>query len=194
MAKLSDPNVIQTDELDFNFDLYLFGGYLDERNLSEELAIYLLTQFARLARHSITLATAFIGRLNTKSIRISGTIRSPLDIVVPAPIVYGAAIHVRTGRLFNARLNRQHQQQNLSTGSSLNHLKISNIIPLYDIRRAAVTYGQARRYKEIYDPVKRLLEIQPPTFDPDVSSVEALAYFQYALRLKDQIILKVWSL
>jgi len=165
-------------EDDPEFDLYLIGGYCDEKNIADELALYLLRQFHQISEYRINLACAFLGRLNTKWLLIEGGIRSPSGINLPSPIVYGAGINIRTGQLINAKLNR------------LSGSHMTGGIPLYEIRRAAISFGHAKTYKEIYDPERRLIKIHPIMFD-SVNSIETLAYFQYAIKLKDQDILKV---
>lgn len=162
-----------TQEKSTEFDLYLIGGYLDEKKISEDLAIYLLKSFNSLpSQFTINLVCAFIGEFNTQYITISTGIIG--EATIPAPIVYGSAVNLRTGTVCNALLDR----------------KKGNGIPMFDIRRASVSFGNAKKYWEVYDPEKRLLVVHPVYFDI-LRSPESLNYFTFAYKLKDQDILKV---
>lgn len=163
-----------TTEESTEFDLYLIGGYLDEKKISEDLAIYLLKSFNSLpSQFTINLVCAFIGELNTQYITIGTGIIG--EATIPAPIVYGSAINLRTNQVCNALLDR----------------KKGNGIPMFDIRRASVSFGNAKKYWEVYDPVKKLLVVHPVHFDI-LRSPQSLHYFTFAYKLKDQDILKVF--
>ena len=165
----------ERDESNATFDLYLIGGYCDEKRISEDLAIYLLKTFNSLAsRFTINLVCAFTGELNTRSITISTGMIG--EATIPAPVVYGSAINLQTGAVVSALLNRRN----------------GNGIPLFDIRRASVSFGNAKKYWDVYDPERKLLVVHPVYFDIQ-RSPQTLHYFNFAIKLKDQDILKVCS-
>lgn len=165
----------ERDESDAKFDLYLIGGYCDEKRISEDLAIYLLKTFNSLAsRFTINLVCAFTGELNTRSITISTGMIG--EATIPAPVVYGSAINLQTGAVVSALLNRRN----------------GNGIPLFDIRRASVSFGNAKKYWDVYDPERKLLVVHPVYFDIQ-RSPQTLHYFNFAIKLKDQDILKKFS-
>ncbi|KAJ6217198.1 hypothetical protein RDWZM_008355 [Blomia tropicalis] len=165
---------------EIDFELYLIGGYCDEMKTSEKLTTFLLTRFHQVVHYQINLVCAFIGPLNTKSIHIADSLRIPGGANIPAPKVYGVAVDVCNGTIINATLNRKSNSD------------LSNVIPMYDIRRASVSFSSEKKLREIYDPERRLLTIEPVSFY-QVNSAEALIYFNYALRLRDQDILKKFS-
>ena len=92
-----------------SLDLYIVGGYQDERGMSEKLSMALLKYFIT-STEKFTLKVIAIGSLNTTSItnkqnvEDSSNLSSDTDSIHlhNAPILYGAATEIRTGRVFPA--------------------------------------------------------------------------------------------
>lgn len=158
------------------FDLYLIGGYCDERGISEKIYQSLLHHFHSFEHH-FNLKCAFIGPLNTKFLSqtdLSNRIRR-----IAAPVVYGVAVNVKTGSLVSATLNRENLSKNECP------------VPLWPLRRVCVSYGIYSNYRPVYDPVRQMAK-----FDSRVFSIcnhtELIDTFKFILRrYSDQDILAV---
>ena len=91
-------------------ELYIIGGYQDERDMSEELSMDLI-KYCMHSRQKFTLRILAIGALNTVSVEGE----DPHN----APILCGAAIELSTGRVFPANFPYRGPDE------TIRHLKLS---------------------------------------------------------------------
>ena len=91
-------------------ELYVVGGYQDERDMSEELSMDLMKYFIHSRQHFIVRILA-IGRLNT--IHVDGN--DPHN----APILCGSAVELSTGKVFPANFSYRGPDE------TIRHLRLS---------------------------------------------------------------------
>lgn len=162
---------------DYCFDLFLIGGYNDEQNTSQNILLSLLNCFHN-TNYQINLCCAFTADLNTKHITLENS-----QTGKSAPIVYGAAVNVKTGQIVNAILNRETLKQSMK--------KTNHHIPLFEVRQACVSYGTYPSYRSIYNPRSRMAHFDPETFAIRSYTFTFKSYFHYILSLSDFDILQV---
>lgn len=171
-------NIISNQEKT-ELDLYLIGGYQDERDVSEKLALDLLVLFDKIDLR-INLKMALIGKINTifglESNELSGIQSDSTSFNTP----------VLTGVGFNLK------ERKISSITLLRDINI-DIGPLYDLRRIFLSFHcpTMSQYISIYDHRKQLVSIPIFKFNQCFFTKKAINYFQKALKLTDQEILNV---
>ena len=145
------------------FELFVIGGYEDERGTSEELSMELL-KYLMDSREIFLMKILAIGSLNTTSIVTDSVSSSSHN----APILYGAAIQISSGHVVPAHFSYRGPDE------TIRHLKLSFC-------------GHRDGFSEPYNPKTGELLIPAFSFNPHIENL------MYYLNLPDETFLEYMS-
>lgn len=153
------------------FDIFIIGGYKDERNISDRLVMDILTMFNQIRPYLFHIRLIHVGSQNTLWRQ-----------KYAEPKLTGVAVTVSNCLIRNALLVRP-----LPVDASMDKLTI----PLYSIRRMSISFNSSSEYMSIYSSQEEILKIPVLHIKRCYFSPSAKHYFEETLKFSDQEILNV---